>query len=237
MEKLARILNKKKQARILDVGTGTGNFVSLITSCYRDYKEIVGIDTIEGAVKSAEENFDDERIHFEVMDALNMSYPDNHFDVVCLSNSLHHLVDPKIILKEMKRVLKDDGVMLIAEMMSNDLTKKQLSHLKIHHFAAKIDRLRGEIHKDTFSDSEIIQVLKDNSELKVKKSWVLKILRAKDDLPDRFKWFESTVERLLKRVPNESLLEEYSNEGKEIVDYIKKVGFDSCPTLIVVMGK
>ena len=76
MEKLSRLLNEQKVLRILDVGTGTGNFVSLITSCYDSFIELVGIDTILGAVKAASEQFMDDRIRFEVMDGTHMSFED-----------------------------------------------------------------------------------------------------------------------------------------------------------------
>lgn len=239
LEKLAKLLNKIEHAKILDVGTGTGNFVELITSVYKDFDSIVGIDTIEGAINLAKENFADERITFRQLDGNKTDYPDNHFDVVCLSNSLHHLDDIKDLFKEMTRVVKDDGIILVAEMVSNDLTSKQISHLKIHHFAAKTDRLKGDTHNETYSENEIKEVLKKDTKLSIKKSWTLKVLgcNSEEELPDRFKWFENTVSRLINRVPKHLQTDELLLEGQSVVEYIKDHGFETCPTLIVVMEK
>ncbi|AIO17929.1 putative methyltransferase YcgJ [Candidatus Izimaplasma bacterium HR1] len=238
MEKLAKLLHQKQASRILDVGTGTGNFVKLITSCYNDYQSIIGIDTIDGAIKLAKEAFDDERITFRNIDGYHMDYPDKYFDIVCLSNSLHHLDAISPLFKEMERVLKDDGFIIVAEMINNDLTNKQLSHLKIHHFAAKTDRLKGDIHHETYSEKTIQEILKKETTLASNKSWILKILAsADDDLPDRFKWPQDTVSRLIKRIPLEFQTEELKREGQTVVEYINEHGFDTCPTLIVVMRK
>lgn len=239
MEKLARVLNERKAMRILDVGTGTGNFVSLITSCYDDFTELVGIDTIKGAVETANKQFSDKRIRFELMDGNEMTFMDGYFDVICLSNSLHHLDNIEKLFVEMSRVLKPGGVVIVSEMISNDLTKKQLSHLKIHHFAAKTDRLRGETHNETYTDKEIIHILETRTSFKTINSWTLRILRNKNDkdLPNRFKWFEDTVQRLIDRVPEELVTNELIKEGQEVVEYIKMNKFDTCPSIIVVIEK
>jgi len=239
MEKLSRLLNEQKVLRILDVGTGTGNFVSLITSCYDSFIELVGIDTISGAVKSASEQFKDDRIRFEVMDGTHMTFDDGYFDVVCLSNSLHHLDDIEQLFIEMGRVLNPKGVIVVSEMICNNLTNKQISHLKIHHFAAKTDRLQGDTHNDTFSDNEIFEMLEIRTPFKIVSSWTLNILRseATTNLPDRLKWFEDTIHRLIARVPKELVTPELKKEGQEVLEYIKENEFDSCPTLIVVIKK
>lgn len=239
MEKLAKLLNQFEHAKILDVGTGTGNFIELITSCYKEYDSIIGIDTTEGVLNLARENFDDKRIVFRQMNGNQTDYPDNYFDIVCLSNSLHHLDEIKTLFKEMKRIVKTDGIIIVAEMISNDLTSKQMSHLKIHHFAAKTDRLKGDTHNETYTEKEINEVLRNRTSLSIQKSWLLKILGSneEEDLPDRFKWFEETVSRLIKRIPKELQTEELKQEGQEVVKYIQEHGFDTCPTLIVVMKK
>jgi len=239
LERLAKLLNQFEHAKILDVGTGTGNFINLITSCYKTYDSIVGIDTTEGVLNLARQNFDDDRIVFRKINGNKTDYPNDYFDVVCLSNSLHHLEDVKKLFTEMKRIVKTDGIILVAEMTSNGLTKKQMSHLKIHHFAAKTDRLRGDTHNETYSENQIKNVLEQDTKLTIEKSWILKVLGSNDeeDIPDRFKWFEDTVSRLINRIPEHLQTEELKQEGQNVVEYIKEHGFDTCPTLIVVMKK
>ena len=238
MEKLATFLNENSFKKVLDVGTGAGNFIGLIQSIYTNFDEIIGIDTIERAVITARKNFaEEDKISFKLMDALLMDFPDNTFDLVCLSNSLHHLSDIKRIMSEMERVLKPGGYILISEMINNDLDVKQQSHLKVHHFAAKIDRLLGDTHNDTFSDKEIISILNDNSKYSVADSWFVEIERRKENSKEELEWFDNTIDRVVSRVLDPIVKPEYLEEAEEIKKYINKHGFDSCTTLIAVIKK
>ena len=236
MERFAKFLQEGKFNRILDVGTGSGNFVGLLNNLYTDYEEIIGIDTHERSLEMAKKNFQDGRIVFENMDALEMSYEDDSFDLVCLSNSLHHLSDPSAIFKEMERVLKPGGKLIVSEMVSDNLDKRQMSHLIIHHFAAKIDRLRGDTHNETMSHEEIIESLNINSQLPITKHWDLTYERRGENTEEEIKWFIDTVDRLVSRVPEE-LKDEYMKEADSVKDYIKKHGFDSATTLLCVLSK
>jgi ubiquinone/menaquinone biosynthesis C-methylase UbiE len=234
MEKLAQFLNDITPSKILDVGTGSGNFIDLINTIYKEYETIVGIDTFDAAIESATNNFkDNDRISFIKMDASTMTFEKESFDLVCLSNSLHHLEDTKIIFTEMDQVLKKGGYLLFAEMMSNNLSPSQQSHLLLHHFAAKIDRLQGQIHNDTYKDETILKVCEENSDLTLFDNWVLHYERKKENSDEEIQWLLNTVDKLTKKVANKDIF----IEAEEIKKYIKQNGFDSCPTMIVVMKK
>lgn len=237
MKKLAKLFKNKEPKKILDVATGGGNFISLIQNVYNDYDEIIGIDSYDIAIKTAKKNFEKEtNITFEKMDGNNLLFKDETFDVVSLSNSLHHIINPEKIISEMTRVLKPGGFLIFGEMMSNHLDDRQKSHLLMHHFAAKIDRLRGEIHNETLRDTDIISLLKQTSTLEVSDSWHLFYERRKENSDDEIKWLMDTIDKLVKNVPEE-LKEELTKEAEEIKSYIRLHGFDSCTTMIVVMNK
>lgn len=110
MKKLKSKLAAISANKILDVGTGVGNFISNL-ELLKDYKKIVGIDNSREMLERAKNNFDKENIEFVLMDAENLNYEDNTFDMVSLSNSLHHLAEIDIVLNEMKRVLKSEGIL------------------------------------------------------------------------------------------------------------------------------
>lgn len=234
MEKLAQFLNESHPKRLLDIGTGGGNFIRRIMDLYDFYEEVIGIDTSERAIQSANKQFEDiENIHFMLMDGNKTTFPDEEFDLVTLSNSLHHLDDMKQTLTEMERVLKKDGYLLFSEMISNDLTKQQKSHLLLHHFAAKLDRLKGQTHNDTFTEKEIEELLTTHSNLIIEKSWVLYYERTENNSDEEINWLLDTVDRLIKGIDDQEIM----NEAQDIKEYIKKNGFDSCPAKIVVMKK
>ncbi len=238
MEKLSKLLNKRKNLKILDIGTGAGNFIGLIKSLYSDYEEIVGIDSLEIAVASAGKNFlEDDKVSFKLMNALEMTFPDGYFDVVCLSNSLHHLSDIKGTLSEMERVLAKGGIILISEMINNDLDEKQISHLKVHHFAAEVDRILGDVHNDTYSENKIIKILSENSSLEIIDSWKLEYERREGNTDDEIKWLMKTLDRVANRVLDPLKKKDIKKKANAIKRYIKIHGFDSCTTMIVVIGK
>jgi ubiquinone/menaquinone biosynthesis C-methylase UbiE len=156
--KLKEIFKDLSGGKILDVGTGVGNFIPVFQECFKDYTEIVGIDTRDAILEKARGSFNRNNISFVNMDASNMGFQDNSFDTVCLSNTLHHLPNMNEVLKEMKRVLKPGGYFIINEMFCDNQTEKQMSHVNIHHFQCDLDTLMGICHNRTYKKQEIVDI-------------------------------------------------------------------------------
>ena len=51
-------------------------------------------------------------LHFSVQDMFHLPYADQSFDVVIVVNALHIVPEPEKALSEIRRVLKDDGVLV-----------------------------------------------------------------------------------------------------------------------------
>lgn len=236
MEKLGKFLKTLQKPRILDVGTGGGNFITLLTSLYDEFESIVGIDNLDIAISASRKNFHDERITFEKMDAYNMTFTDGLFDVVCLSNSLHHLEKPHRIFKEMERVLKPGGVIIVNEMMRDHLSSKQITHLKLHHFAAEIDRELGDTHNETYKKTEIINKLKEISTLTVKDYWDMYSEQPVENTKEEIEWLLQTIDRLSERLQDKEKRQFYKEKGERIKEYVLKVGFEPATQLLVVLG-
>lgn len=236
MRKFAGLLEHFKFKRILDVGTGNGNFIKMIVSMTDSFEEIIGIDELEVAVSTSTKNFEDERIKFLKMSGYQMEFEDDSFDLVCLSNTLHHLDDVKGLFQEMERVLKPNGVLLINEMIANGLTKRQKSHLQIHHFAASIDRACGDVHDETMTATQILKTLEDNCERNIKDAWNLTFERQAENTKEEIEWLLATIDRLLQKVENHEDVETFKKQGDKIKKYIKKNGFDSATQLMVVLS-
>ena len=58
------------------------------------------------------------KLHFSVQDMFSLPYSSKSFDVVIVSNALHIVPQPEKSLREIKRVLKDDGVLIRAHLYS-----------------------------------------------------------------------------------------------------------------------
>lgn len=101
-------LDPKEGERILDIACGGGVLSLKIAEkgC-----EVRGVDTSEDAIKYAKRLAEREKIacEFEIGSAEDLPYPDRYFDKVVCSSSLEHFKDDIRALKEMHRVLKPNG--------------------------------------------------------------------------------------------------------------------------------
>ncbi len=140
---------------VLDVATGAGGFVGALTECLASFDRITGIDPLESAIEKARECFDDERIAFLVGDVEDLSFADETFDTVTIANSLHHLERYDKAMREMLRVLKPGGKLIVFEMYRDDQSEAQLTHVELHHWWAAIDTARGVYHRETYARDEI----------------------------------------------------------------------------------
>src|SRR5512138_2332077 len=95
-------LGQLSGGRVLDVATGSGGFLHFLLEGLQDYHEIIGVDNNIRGKEAFEAAFQDKpNIRFERQDACRLDFDDSSFDLVCLSNSLHHL-EPIAALGEMK---------------------------------------------------------------------------------------------------------------------------------------
>jgi ubiquinone/menaquinone biosynthesis C-methylase UbiE len=104
--------------RILDVGCGTGFFVRLLAEFVGPTGEVVGVDAAPEMVAHATARSRSiANCKFDVGNADALAYPDGRFDLVVSSLTLHHLAAQAQLpaVKEMRRLLRPGGKLLIAE--------------------------------------------------------------------------------------------------------------------------
>lgn len=109
-KEIFREANFVKKQKILLVGVGTGADLEFI-----EHKEleITAIDYSDDMLKIARAKFNGSSIQFLRMDAQDMNFSDRHFDVVIGSLVLSVVPDADKCLKEMLRVLKPNGEIII----------------------------------------------------------------------------------------------------------------------------
>jgi len=236
MNKLKKYLEKYPNAHILDIGTGRGDFIALIDQLYQNYSEIIGIDITDHLIEINNTRYESNpKIKFIKDDILLSNLKEGTFDVVCLSNTLHHLGYLDETLRAMNAMVKEDGIIVINEMISNNLNQHQVSHKLLHHFSARIDRVLNRYHDETFKEEEILDIFKNSSCLTLSDYWYL-------DIPDNQVIEDSTslinlIDRLTSQIKDKDNYPEIFMEAEEIKSYIKEHGFQSATQLLLILNK
>lgn len=105
--------------KFLDVGSGTGR-IAIGVAEYNPEATIEAIDLSENmrivAMDNAAQKGVSDRVNFSITDAKNLPFEDESFDCVTCHNTLHHLANPLDVVKEIKRVVKKDGAILIRDL-------------------------------------------------------------------------------------------------------------------------
>jgi len=111
-------VDAQKNAKVLDVGCGVGGTSRYLAKALGAKSHVTGITLspkqVIRATELAEEQGVKDNTHFQVMDALNMDFPDNSFDIVWACESGEHMPDKKKYIDEMMRVLKPGGKFVMA---------------------------------------------------------------------------------------------------------------------------
>ena len=111
---------------VLDVGCGIGGSSRILA---KDYSfETTGITISPKQVQRAQQLTPPEvTAKFQVDDALNLSFPDNSFDVVWSIEAGPHMPDKVKYAEEMMRVLKPGGILVVADWNQRDDRQKPLN--------------------------------------------------------------------------------------------------------------
>ena len=94
---------------VLELATGTGLIARHIVS---EADHIEATDASPEMIAQARRDNPSRKLHFSVQDMFDLPYADKSFDVVIVSNALHIVPEPEKALREIRRVLRDDGVLI-----------------------------------------------------------------------------------------------------------------------------
>ena len=98
-----------RQKTVLDLATGTGVIAKHIVR-YADHIEAT--DASQKMIEQAKQGVKSAKLYFSVQDMFHLPYADQSFDVVIVVNALHIVPEPEKALSEIRRILKDDGVLV-----------------------------------------------------------------------------------------------------------------------------
>jgi len=138
-----------KIKKILDAGCGEGYGSCLISD---KATEVIGIDISEEAIKHARKKYTKDNLKYELMDVQNLKFKNEIFDVVLSFQVIEHLSDHSQFLKEIKRVLKKDGLAVVGT-PNKALCKGNANneyHVKEYRYNEYIDLLNSSLGSTEF---------------------------------------------------------------------------------------
>jgi len=149
-----------KNGSILEPGCGSGTVSAMLSIRGND---VTIMDLSKNAVNRARSKFHEmsTQCNFSVGDLFNMPFKDNNFDLIFNQGVMEHFelagLDPSIAIKEMLRILKKDGTIVI-------LVPAFLSPLHIVYFILKslrlLDKLWPYEKQDSLHKNDLYEMIK-----------------------------------------------------------------------------
>ena len=152
-----------KAKTVLELATGTGLIAKHIVNAAA---HIEATDASAEMILEAKRDNQSAKLHFSVQDMFRLPYADKSFDVVIVSNALHIIPQPEKALAEIRRVLKNDGVLIAPTFTHGNSTLR--GRLKLFFM-----KLVGFPLNSRWSSADYLAFLRQNG-WTVRKSAVLK---------------------------------------------------------------
>ena len=115
IEKMAEVSGVDENSEVADVGTGTG-FVA--AGLAPRVKRVVGIDSARAMLEVARGNLRAlgvSNVDLVVGDAARLPLEDGSVDAACANMVLHHAMNPTAMLREMARVVRPGGAVVVTD--------------------------------------------------------------------------------------------------------------------------
>lgn len=109
---------------ILDISCGLGDSLYVYKK-YFNFKEIYGIDNCINFIRYCSDKYKDTKVIN--MDGNNITFDDNSFDIITITDSIYFCNDYDLFFKNIKRILKDNGTFIINERKLDNNNFKFLS--------------------------------------------------------------------------------------------------------------
>lgn len=105
-----RIIGSLRFKNCLDIGCAGGYMISEIAKTYPE-ANYMGVDVYDKAISYAKKTY--LNIRFKVASAEKLPFKDKSFDLILFYETIEHVEDPRACLKEIKRVLSNNGSLVL----------------------------------------------------------------------------------------------------------------------------
>ena len=128
---MADCANVTAQGAVLDVACGPG-----IISCFfaRRARHVTGLDFVPAMLERArcyQSELQVANVNWQLGSSTDLPFPAESFDCVVTRFSFHHFLDPIIALREMVRVAKPSGTVVVCDVAPSKETQAAFNHWEI----------------------------------------------------------------------------------------------------------
>jgi len=111
----------KRGDKILDCATGTGDLALEFKRAVGDEGQVIGTDFCPEMLAKAPPKAERAglKVDFRLADAMRLPFSDNQFNVASIAYGIRNVTDPQQALREMARVVKPGGMVMILETGDN----------------------------------------------------------------------------------------------------------------------
>lgn len=139
-------------ARCLDICCGTGDWTFALGEAAGSDGEVIGLDFSANMLSVAKRRNDQEgmkQVEFIQGNAMELPFPDNHFDFVTIGFGLRNVPDYMTVLKEMHRVVKPGGLAVCLETSQPTIpVYRQLYYFYFHFIMPLFGKLFARSYKE-----------------------------------------------------------------------------------------
>jgi ubiquinone/menaquinone biosynthesis C-methylase UbiE len=152
LDLMLRLCVPKQDDIVLDIACGTG----IITCEFaKEVLHVTGIDLTPAMIEQAKVLQQEKQLNnitWKIGDVLNLPFYDDSFSIVVTRYSLHHILDPKKVLQEMKRVCTPGGKIIVID-VTPDKDKVEAYN--------NVEKLRDSSHVKALTLNELENMMKE----------------------------------------------------------------------------
>lgn len=152
---------------VLDLGCGVG-YGSNMLSIPEKVNEVIGIDISSSALNYANRYYDNNKVHYALSSAESLPIGDKYFDVVTAFEIIEHVADYQKTIREIFRVIKNNGYLFISSPNPRDMLNRLRHRLFGKPFPDKYQK--NPHHIKEFYYEELFDILK-NEGFKIEDSY------------------------------------------------------------------
>ncbi len=146
---------------ILDIGCGTGTFLAMIAASSLPARSLVGLDyamemCLQASKKAGAAGV--ERMPFIHGDSEHLPFADSSFDIVTCANSFHHYPNQQAVVREMRRVLRPGGRLMIIDGFRDNVIGWVMFDVIITTIEKSVYHAPATIMRDYFAEAGLVNV-------------------------------------------------------------------------------